>query len=239
MENRDLPVKIQRSLEELIKGLVLIYGEDLLSVSLYGSAASGEYAFGHSNVNVAIFLKDARIENVAKAARLMRKHRLITPAFFTEKFIIDSADVFPIEFLDMKENHIALYGRDLLSGIEVDIKNLRFQCEQELKSKIINIKRAYIETETIAGLRKLLFKTFVSTLHILRNVIRLKGRKPPYRKEDILSGLSKETGIDADNMRKILEARSGKAGIKDSEVEPLFFAFADELEKIAEIVDKI
>ena len=58
---------------------------------------------------------------------------MINPVFFTEDYIIRSTDVFPIEFLDMKENHVTLYGKDLFEAIAVDTKNLRFQCEQEIK----------------------------------------------------------------------------------------------------------
>lgn len=238
MEKTNLPGAVQKILEDLVRGLEDIYGEGLVSVILYGSAASGEYSGDHSNVNVAVFLKDARLENIAKSSGLIRKFRVITPAFFTEEFIRDSADVFPVEFLDMKENHLVLHGRDVLKDLAIDIKNLRFQCEQELKSKIINMKRAYIGTGAASGLRRLLFKFFVSSLHILRNIVRLKGRAPSYRKEDILTELAEEFNIDVKNMRAIHDAKNGKKALKDSEVEGLFFAFVDVLEKIAEMVDK-
>jgi len=148
-------------LDDFVKGLRSIYGEGLVSAILYGSAASGEYSSANSNVNLAVVLDDSGLANIARAARLVnkRKFRLVKPVFFTEKYIASSTDVFPLEFLDMKENNIVLYGKDLLKDVRVDEKNLRFQCEQELKSKLINIKTAYLDHRSAADRKKLLFNS--------------------------------------------------------------------------------
>ncbi|MFA6320591.1 MAG: hypothetical protein WCY36_01900 [Candidatus Omnitrophota bacterium] len=238
MGEANLPVKLQKVIRSFIEDLSSLYKEDLVSVILYGSAASGEYVGVYSNVNIAVFLKDAQLKNIAKSSRLMRKYCTISPTFFTEKFIRSSADVFPIEFLDMKENHLVLYGPDLFKDLEIDIRNLRFQCEQELKAKIINMKKSYIETGAASSLRNILFKFFGSALHILRNVVRLKGRTPPYKKDDIITELSVGLGIDVTNMRAIQNAKIGKTVLKNKDVENLFFEFANDLEAISEIIDK-
>ena len=36
-------------------------------------------------------------------------------------------------------------GRDILKDLKIDLKNLRFQCEQELKGKLLNLRQAYLE----------------------------------------------------------------------------------------------
>jgi len=172
MERLNLSKKINSALEDFVNGLKDIYGDGLVSVMLYGSAASGEYASISSNINLAIILDNTGMPNVAKASGLINKgkFRIISPVFFTEKYIESSLDVFPVEFLDMKENRMVLYGKDCMKGLEVEAKNLRFQCEQELKSKLINIKTAYIAHMSAADRKRLLFKFFTSCLHILRNI---------------------------------------------------------------------
>ncbi len=240
MEKLNLPDNINKMLEGFVKGLQDIYGDGLISAALYGSAASGEYSGAHSNINLLVILHDTSMPNIAKASGLMTKHkfRFIHPVFFTEKFIKNSADVFPIEFLDMKENRVVLYGRDILRDTVIDIKNLRFQCEQELKSKIINIKNAYLNDNSRAGREKLLFKFFTSTLHILRNVLRLKGSVPSYAKEDIINDLSREfAGIDDSVFRRILSAKSNNLKLGAKEIEEMSCSFVAELEKISDIVD--
>lgn len=240
MEKTGPNTKIVKICDNFAKGLKSIYGEKLVSIMLYGSAASGEYSGANSNVNLAIVLNDAALANVARASSLvnMHKFRSIKPVFFTEKHIACSSDVFPLEFLDMKENNIVLYGKDVLSGVLVDVKNLRFQCEQELKSKLINIKTAYLSYRTASDRKKLLLKFFTSSLHILRNILRLKGRVCSHSREEIIKDISVIFGLDLSVCKKILDMKTGKLQMRPREVENLFFDFTAGLEKIADAVDK-
>ena len=52
-----IPLRIRKLLKELKEGLVLIYGDRLKAVYLYGSYARGDYRQG-SDVDVMILLKD-------------------------------------------------------------------------------------------------------------------------------------------------------------------------------------
>jgi len=239
MREIDLPDKIKKIIDEFVGQLKGVYGEGLVSVILYGSAASGEYASRHSNVNVAIILKDASIYSISKISGSInkRKFMIINPIFFTEDYIRRSTDVFPIEFIDMRENSLALYGRDLFKDIDIDIKNLRFQCEQELKSKIVNIKRAYIRTTDKFALKKLLFKSLTSALHILRFCLRLKGEDPSYDKEKVISDIARKFGLDSAHLQRLLDARSRNLNLGRNEITELFAGLVEILEAISGKID--
>lgn len=239
MENLKLPKKILTLLDEFVKGLKAAYGGGLVSVTLYGSAASGEYAGGRSNIDVMAVLDDTSLPNLAKISGLAakRKFHMINTVFFTEDYAARSTDVFPIEFLDMKENHAILYGKDILRDLNVDMRNLRFQCEHELRSKLINIRRAYLKSADKAALADMLFRFFTSTLHVLRNIVRLKNRIPPYARKEVLDEISNEFRIDITGMKKILEAKSKSAKLNHVEAETLLFDFVRDLENIIEKVD--
>ena len=199
MEEPNLPKNLKDILEELIQGLKKVYADTLVCVILYGSAASGEFIDRHSNLNLLVVLKDTSLQNLKKASGFInrRKFAFVHPLFLTEEYIKSSSDVFPIEFLDMKENYRLLYGRDILAGVAIDTRNLRFQCEQELKSKLIVLRQMYLRrNKDSAGLRALLFKSFNSVMHILRNVLRLKGKEPAYLKQDILQDVAANFAIN-------------------------------------------
>jgi len=165
---------------------------------------------------------------------------MINPLFLTENYINSSTDIFPIEFLDMQENYLVLYGKDVLQNINVNTGNLRFQCEQELKAKLINLKQLYLRiNQDKLALRNLLFKSFTSVLHILRNVLRLKGKNAPYLKQDILKELKSEFQIDINIWEKILAAKTKQIKLKSKDTEELFIKFVRELEIIVEIVDRL
>ena len=236
-----LPDKVKNILHDLVTALQGAYGDDLTSVILYGSAASGEFSAVHSNVNCAVILRDTSLPALGKIVPILNKgkFRRLNAIFLTEAYIKNSADVFPVEFLDMKENHRILYGKDVLAGLNIDIKNLRFQCEQELKSKIINIKRAYLTSMNSPDLDKLLLKFFTASLHILRNILRLKNGRAVYRKEDILNGIAGGFHIDVSNMKKILEAKSANRRLPRKAARELFVSIVGDLEKISDAVDRL
>ncbi len=239
MEDLKLPQNITRLLGEFISRTKDIYNDGLVSILLYGSAAGGEFSSGHSNINLAVILHDTSLSNLSKIAPLLNKSkfRLLNVIFFTEDYIKSSADVFPVEFLDIKENHKILYGKDIVANLPIDIKNLMFQCEQELKSKIINIKKAYLAHIHNADLDKLLMKFFTSTLHILRNILRLKNNQVVYRKEDILAALAYEFHIDISYMKKILEAKSFSRRLSKKLTAEFFNLLIRDLENISSAVD--
>jgi hypothetical protein len=140
----------------------------------------------------------------------------------------------------MQENYFVLYGKDVLKDIQIDIRNLRFQCEQELKAKLLKLRQTYLLiNNNTPALRSLLFMSFTSVLHILRNVLRIKGRKPPYLKHEVLKELASEFKIDIHIWEKILSAKNKKIKLTGREIEQSFISFVRELESIVTIVDKL
>jgi hypothetical protein len=182
-----------------------------------------------------VILKDAGLGELKKVFSVFnnRKFRLVKPLFLTQEYIKTSLDVFPVEFLDMKENYLLLFGKDVLAGLEIDLKNLRFQCEQELKSKLLMINQNYLRVKDALLLKTLLLKSFSSVLHILRNLIRLKGGKPAYLKEDIIKQAGAYFKIDAVCFNNILALKSDKsAQLNYVTLEKLLIDFTDEIRSL-------
>lgn len=232
--------KIQRSLDKFADELKKIYQDGLISVIVYGSYASGEFKPGFSNINLLIILDNTSLENLAKCAFLFKKNsfRGFNCLFFTPDYINRSTDVFPIEFLDIKENYVIIHGKDLLSGLKIDLKNLRFQCEQELKAKLLNIKAFFLHNPDKTALQNLLVKSFNSFLHISRNLIRLKGKSPAYKKEEILAELAIEFKIEVSGLKKIFDLKNKKLKLNYRETEELLFNFVKTMEAIIKVVDE-
>ncbi|MCX5698324.1 MAG: hypothetical protein NTX01_01310 [Candidatus Omnitrophica bacterium] len=240
MERLKIAGQYKNILRNLTQGLKGIYREELLSLILYGSAVSGEFVDKHSNLNLLAVLKNTDLEVIKKSSKFIHKFKRINTLFLTEDYIANSTDIFPIEFLDMRENYFVLNGKDVLKDIQVDIRNLRFQCEHELKAKLIKLRQAYLLlNNNTPALRSLLFMSFTSVLHILRNVLRIKGRKPPYLKHEVLEKLALEFKIDIGVWGKILSAKNKKIKLTGRGIEQLFISFVRELELIVTIVDKL
>ena len=91
---------------------------------LYGSAAAGDYVELRSDYNLLIALNRITPEDLRQAQAPMREWRRLghpLPVYFTVEELSDAADVFPIEFHQMANARIVLFGKD------------RFRVRQTLK----------------------------------------------------------------------------------------------------------
>ncbi|MCX5700207.1 MAG: hypothetical protein NTZ63_01500 [Candidatus Omnitrophica bacterium] len=236
----NVPDKIKQHINLFVDKLKSTLQEDLVSISIYGSAVSNEFVDNHSDVNFLIVLKNTDLQNLKRISKLTEKFPLFQPLFLTQAYITSSVDIFPIEFLDMQENYLLIYGKDVLKELRIDIKNLRFQCEQELKIKLIGLRQFYLRNHIDKpALLQALLKTFTSVLHISKNILRLKEKPLVYKKELVINGLSEVFIIDINLWRELLSAKNKKTRLRNSDIESNFISFTNELQKLVDYVDKL
>lgn len=58
--------------------------------------------------------------------------------------VLNGADVFPLDFLSIKNNHTLIEGKDYFSEIKIDKKNLQLKLEFELRNKLIYLREQYL-----------------------------------------------------------------------------------------------
>src|SRR5438309_1089560 len=124
----------EKLLSEFVEKMRTAAGENLISVILYGSAAEGEFHPEYSDLNLLCVLRDtsfASLSKIASAVEWWRKKKYHPPLDLTPQELKDTADVFSIEFVDMKQRHRVLYGEDVLRNLDVTMHLLRSQLEQE------------------------------------------------------------------------------------------------------------
>jgi predicted nucleotidyltransferase len=220
-----------------------LHGDSIISIFIYGSAASGDYVTGSSDINSAIVFKQIGMTELKQSLRMVNKgirHRINTPLFLTKKHIMTSLDTFPIEFLEMKENHIVVYGEDVLAGINVDSANIRFVCEEQIKGKLIRIRQGYLEI----GLRKkgieaLIKESFTSLFPAFRGLLRLKGVTPLKTKKENIKALGDVFGIDTTILFAILADQRNDGRISGQDLESALFKYVEQLEKLGDIADQL
>ena len=121
-----------------------------------------------------------------------------------------------------------------------DSKNLRLQCEQQLKGKLIRLRQAYLEIGLKKkGMESLLKESFGSLIPVFRNVIRLKGKKPPIEKESIIKKLGEEFAIEEDLFFSILKDKKNNEKIGSQDLEPFLECYIEEIKKLAKFTDEL
>lgn len=137
---------MEQALAEFTDELKRSFGDHLRSVILYGSGASGGTHAG-SDLNLIVVLDHfslGQIDGVRKALARFERSSRIFPVFWAERELLSARDVFPAEFLDLKENYRVLHGADPAAGLSPDLGNLRHQVEFELRSKILRMRSEWV-----------------------------------------------------------------------------------------------
>jgi predicted nucleotidyltransferase len=234
---------VDDQLRGLVQRLSSALGEDLLSVVLYGSAAGGDFHEQHSDLNVLCVLRQVRareLERVAGPLRWWLEQGQTAPLLLSEEEIRDSADVFPIEFLDIRAGYRLLHGADLVAAIEVSMANHRRQLEHELRSRLLRLRRRFLETQhdnqTLARLMLDSVSTFAT---LFRHALVAAGLDAPVRKPEIFRAAAERFAIGPAPFDALLEVRSGARKLDPAEVRGWFDAYLEGITRMAERVDQL
>ena len=140
----------------------------------------------------------------------------------------------------MKENHVLIYGEDVLSSLDIPQKYLRLFCEQQIKGKLIRIRQAYLEVGLKhRGMEVLLKDSLTAFMPVFRILLRLKGRVSPINKLKILEELCGEFQLDHDVFKTIYRSITQEERILRHKIDPFIGEYLKELGKLSDAVDRI
>ena len=233
-----------KSLKPYAEKLLELDRENIISLAVYGSATGGNFVPGKSNVNLAVVVGELALKQLKMYQKLASKQKkqTVVPLFLTNEHIQSSLDVFPMELLEIKDNHITIFGQEIFDELTADLKYLRLQCEREIKSRLIRLRQAYPEMGAKAkGLNALLVQSFTSVLPIMRSMMYLgeQDRTPEISKDQILNQISATFDIDDKVFKRILELKTVKKLPPLSELESVFDRYLQQLQRLAQLVDQI
>ena len=103
-----LPEGVQKLLKSYVKDVVKVYGNDLESIIIYGSAVSGEFLPGFSNLNVLLILSSYDLSVLKKYDGLHKrwsKEQVVVPLFLTRADLEAASTAFPLEYQDILDCH--------------------------------------------------------------------------------------------------------------------------------------
>ena len=221
------------------------HGKNLASVVLYGSAASGDFVRHQSDYNLLVALHNITPQDLRAAQAPLREWSKMghsIPVYFTVSELQTAADVFPIEFHQMERARKVLYGADVLMDLNVSDAHLRHQTEYELRSTLVQLRRAYIPASvSVDNLLNLMGKSLSTFTALFRAVLLLHGFEPPIAKRDIINAVSQKLNADRKPFEKILDIRENNLQntLDEASANALFADYLAEIETIIESVDRL
>jgi len=213
------------------------------SLYLIGSSLTEDYLEKVSDINSIIVVQEidfAFLDTLAPLGKRGRQKGLAVPLIMDPVYIQRSLDVFPIEFLSFKLVHHTLYGEDILAGLEINRQELKYQCDRELKGRIVWLQKNYVSSlEDKKALAAYIISHMGGYLPILRGILHLLGHEPPPGLEKVLDLISKSTGTDTRVFADIYAIKKNLAQPSKEEVTQLFAEFYQATQRLIEVVDGI
>lgn len=233
---------MEAKLTDLVNRLKATAGDNLRSVFLYGSAISGEFREGYSDLNVLCLVNSAHaadLERLHSVAEWWMRQGNNAPLIFTLDELNRSADVFAIELIDIKSHHRVLYGDDYFANFEVPMRLHRIQVERELRTSLVRLRQgvvaAPLSNRDHLGLMTQSISPFCA---LFRHAILALGGDPPRGKREAVAAVASLTGADPSAFHTILDVREGKRKNSAVDVEASLHAYLEFVEVVTAEVDR-
>ena len=141
-----LPDLVARWLDDFIQSSKDAFKEDLLSVTLFGSAAEGRLR-PSSDVNLILVLKrfdQTAADAVSDSFRAAHAAIILEAMFILETEVALAAEAFAVKFADIETRHEVLFGKDYFSDLEIPLDALKFRVRQVLANQILRLRESYV-----------------------------------------------------------------------------------------------
>lgn len=208
--------------------------ENLISAIKFGSE-------GKPN-NLLFVVNDLDFNVLEQIKELVIKHSKkinTVPLFFTKEELIDGSDVFPLEFLDIKQPHELLFGEDIINQIEFNKESVRRQLEFELRSKLIHLREDYIWIKKTKGLKQLLQSAVPSLMPLFYGLLFIKDVTVPSKLDTLFELVDESYEIDVSILRKVRDLSGGNIKVKDEDLRNYVDELITFLSQLGEIVDEM
>ncbi len=234
--------RLERDLAGFVTEIERALGDDLVGVSLYGSAATDDWVRDASDVNTIVVVRAVTsrvLDALAGCVPAWRRRGFALPLVVEEEFFERAADAFPMELDDARRAHRTLRGPDLLAGVRIDRAQLRRQCEQEARGKLARLRARYLDAAARpADVEELLVRSVTSFLVILRHLLHLRGEETAFAYADVLAAGEHVLG-PLPAFRRILERRRKTGRLSRGEVRDEFARYLGDAERIVAAVDTL
>ncbi len=214
-----------------------VWGNDVLQIAIYNTELS-------DRGNLIVILKDDSITNIVKAhetAKEISKLGMEPPLVVSDKYIANSLDSFPLEFLNIKTDYDNVVAkRDILAELEFEKRYIRLEMERELKSKILLIKMATLDHYGKAKILKNLIKVSVHSIEpILKGLLFLLNKPIPLNHKDLIIQADEVTDFPIDSLLTAVDFTIGKTTINKEELASFFDKFTKQLEVLSNYIEQL
>ena len=210
-----------------------VFGENLVSIVLYGGPADGENVSEMEGASLLVVFKKLDMEAISKAniiySDFAGKNNL-SPLIVEEGELFDVASCFPIDFLAAKSRYKILYGKDVLKDLIISAENLALKAKLEIMKLYLRGRHNLVfSSQDPKLLTRILALDIPHCINALRALLLSKRKHAPAETPDIIERAAEEFSIDAAVLQQVSQIKEGTLQQDKSEIARLFFQYLREL----------
>lgn len=229
----------EAALEKITAWLRELYGERLQSLIAYGSVAGGNHRGKRSDLNLLAVLDHvdaAALDHGAPAVRWWKQQGHPPLVVLSREEQNNSADVFPIEYLDIHNHHRVLHGEDVFAAIARHPGQHRLQVEHDLRTRVLRLRGVYMGLgDDARGLEALLLDSVSSFLTLFRHALVAVGEPLVIHKDAVLHAAAARFQFDPGPIQRVMQAHRSGERLADGKLPALRGLFAAYLAAVMQV----
>jgi hypothetical protein len=221
------------ALDALAADLRRVFGNRLLSVSAYGLTDDEE-----DEIHSIALVDRLSFDDIAACvprAREWDANGLAVPLLLERDEFVRTLDVFPLEYGEIIDNHVPIFGDDPFVGLQVADADRRRACELQAKSHLIHLREGFLEARgEPRAIAALIAASAEGYRRLLVNLLALVTPHGGRHGHDLADGAERHLGVPAALTHDVLTARRAST-IADPTA--LMARYVTAVERLWELVD--
>jgi predicted nucleotidyltransferase len=236
-------MQAEKQITEFVDRLKQAAGANLECVALFGSAVSGEFHADFSDINILCVVRELSAQALAALAPAVNswtKNKFPAPLIFSRTELERSTDVFAIEMLDIRQRHRILHGEDIFASLHVPMDLHRVQLEHNLRTKLLTLRQAYIQSVgDESRVRRLMLDSVSNFATLFRHTLIAMGEHPAPTTAENIQRLAERIKFDPGIFLKLLQVRERSAKETEIDAQAGFANYLDGINMVVQAVDAL
>ncbi len=206
LESIQLP--FQKPIGEFADLLRKLGGNNALSLTLFGTIAADEPLTPKATARSVLVLNTVELgllRRISEQGMRFGQQNIAAPLIMTPSYIKDSCDTFPLELLDIQQNHVIIFGEDHFSELKFDDANIRHQCERELKVLAMSMRQGLLAAtgrdDVIANVMQ---SAGDGLLRVMRGMLWIKGKRDRLPRWQVVGAIEKQIDCSLSGVQSTL-----------------------------------
>ena len=209
---KDVPESMHPPLRRYAETLMEFAGTNAQSLTLFGAITTDAFN-PRSHTARSVFVVGTvdleMLKRLGQQGPRLGKARIAAPLVMTPEYIKASMDTFPLEFLEIAQRRICVFGEDSFGDLSLEASDVRHQCERELKTILLGMRQALLAT---AGRNKALTTIEVDVgermIRSLRGLLWLHGEAESGLPIDTVAAIENGIQRSLPGIRSAIDDRS-------------------------------